>query len=67
MEIKLKVVPIRHPEPCPDGNTYLFNVQQWRSTDGGKTFHYAGYGRFCKNVQEIDDYTRAVFAAAGRG
>lgn len=40
---------------------YPFNVQLWQSYDGGKSFWYAGYGRFCRNADEIDAYAKDVF------
>jgi len=52
--LKMKVI------PTMDCN-YPWNVQKWHSYDGGKTFVYAGYGRFCKSIEEADEYIRSSF------
>lgn len=43
--------------PCdfPVGD-YLYNVQEWRSVDGGKTYCYCGIGKFCKTIVECCEY-----------
>lgn len=47
---------IHQPEATPE---YPFNVQLWYSSNGGKTFTYAGDGRFCKTIQEAEEYRAA--------
>ena len=44
---------IHKPEATPD---YPYNVQLWHSYDGGKTFWYAGYGRFFKDEESAAAY-----------
>lgn len=31
---------------------YIYNVQKWISVDGGKTYWYCGFGRFCHTFDE---------------
>lgn len=35
-----------------------YNVQLWHSYDGGKTFYYAGYGRFFKDFYEAEAWRK---------
>lgn len=49
---KIIVNPDEHAE-------YRYNVQLWESHDDGKTYVYAGRGKFCKTSKEA-----ARFAAA---
>lgn len=51
--VKFKILPLDIPF-----EGYLFNVQLWKSIDGGKTFCYAGFGKYCRNVEEVDSYIR---------
>lgn len=39
---------------------YNYNVMEWRSVDGGKTFLYCGYGKFCKTLEEAEQYANEV-------
>lgn len=41
---------------------YKYNVQIWRSIDGGKNFCYAGEGKFVKTKQELDNYLQQLDA-----
>ena len=47
--------------PCdfPVGD-YLYNVQEWRSVDGGETYCYCGIGKFCKTIVECCEYIVVV-------
>lgn len=40
---------------------FPWNVQKWYSYDGGNTIVYSGFGRFCKNSIEADEYIRSSF------
>jgi len=55
MDVKAywKIIPCAFPV---DG--YLYNVQEWRSVDGGKTFAYCGIGKFCKTIDECCEYIK---------
>lgn len=46
---------IYQPEYTPERP---YNVQLWHSYDGGKSFVYAGFGRFCKTKEEAEDYVK---------
>lgn len=46
---------IYQPNATPD---YPYNVQLWHSYDGGKTFCYAGYGRFFKDYYEAEAWRK---------
>lgn len=37
-------------------NGYLYYVQRMGSVDGGKTFWYCGYGKYCKTEEEAREY-----------
>lgn len=37
-----------------------YNVQVLTSVDNGKTYWYAGNGRFCNTLEEVKDYIREV-------
>lgn len=39
-----------------DNKEYPFSVQRWDSFDNGQTYTYAGYGKFCKTIDEVDEY-----------
>lgn len=41
--------------PDPDSE-YRYNVQLWHSHDGGKTFVYAGIGKFFKDIPTAGEY-----------
>ena len=32
---------------------YRFNVQIWQSIDNGKTWYYAGQGKYFQTIQEV--------------
>ena len=40
------------------GTDHAYNVQLWHSYDGGKTFYYAGYGRFFKDFYEAEAWRK---------
>ena len=44
------------PSDVWPGLNYIVGVHT--SVDGGKTFWYAGNGRFCKNLTEVFEYIR---------
>ena len=35
---------------------YKYNVEEWMSLDNGETYLYAGNGRFCKTLEEVENY-----------
>lgn len=37
-------------------NGYCFNVQVWRTADGGRTWYYSGEGRYFKTMAEVLAY-----------
>lgn len=39
---------------------YPYNVQVWKSLDGGKNFYYTRRGRFCRSMQEVAHYKDIV-------
>lgn len=41
---------------------FAYNVQIWVSVDGGKTFGYAGNGRFCRTLEEAREYAASSAA-----
>ena len=54
MEIKreYKVEKMSYPL---DG-VYNYNVQVWVSVDGGKSYWYAGIGKYCRNKREVSRF-----------
>ena len=36
----------------PLDGVYKYNVQVWTSVDGGKSYWYAGIGKYCRNKNE---------------
>ena len=46
---------IYQPDATPDAP---YNVQLWHSYDGGKTFWYAGYGRFFNDYYEAEAWRK---------
>lgn len=44
---------ITNPDPSAE---YRYNVQLWHSYDGGKTFVYAGCGKFFKDIPAAGAY-----------
>ena len=38
------------------GDGIKYNVQQWTSVDGGRSYWYAGIGKFCKDIKECKAY-----------
>ena len=50
----------------PLDGVYNYNVQVWTSIDGGKTFWYAGIGKYCRNKYEVwkfkNEYVRGGLA-----
>ena len=47
---------IYQPQATPD---VPYNVQLWHSYDGGATFIYAGYGKFCATYPEALSYAKS--------
>ena len=47
-----------------NGQEYRYNVQVHKSYDGGKTWWYAGHGRFCRTLAEAHRYARQVQSTA---
>lgn len=41
-----------------DREDYKYNVQIWKSTDGGKSWNYTGNGKFCQKREEIDEVVK---------
>ena len=39
---------------------YAYNVQEWRSVDGGEVFAYCGHGRYCRTLLEAEQYAESV-------
>ena len=39
---------------------YAYNVQEWRSVDGGEVFAYCGHGRYCRTLREAEQYAESV-------
>lgn len=35
---------------------YPINVQVWNLCDENKKYYYAGFGRFCKNKEEVNNF-----------
>lgn len=50
---KCKIEKLAFPVDC-----YNYNVSEWRSIDGGETFWYCGHGKFCKTLQEAEEYAK---------
>ena len=40
------------------GTDHAYNVQLWYSYDGGKSFYYAGYGRFFNDFYEAEAWRK---------
>lgn len=38
---------------------YYINVHILTSVDGGKTFYYAGNGRFCETIEEANAFCKS--------
>ena len=38
----------------PIDGVYHYNVQELTSVDGGKTFWYCGFGKFCRTLEEAN-------------
>ena len=36
-----------------------YNVQMWISFDGGKRWCYSGTGRYCKSMEEAQEYIKS--------
>lgn len=50
IRIKLKVLPVKYGER-------LWEVQHWKSFDGGVTYVYASESHFFETLEEVDTYT----------
>lgn len=35
---------------------YPYNIQQWTSVDGGKSYAYCGICRYCRTTEEINRF-----------
>ena len=46
----------------PIDGIYNYNVQRWTSTDGGKTFAYCGFGKYCRTEAEAQAYKKEMDA-----
>ena len=44
----------------PVDDVYLYNVQEFTSVDGGNTFWYCGFGKFCRTLEEANEYVRKM-------
>lgn len=44
----------------PVDDAYLYNVQELTSVDGGNTFWYCGFGKFCRTLEEANEYVRKM-------
>ena len=44
----------------PLDGVYEYNVQEFTSVDGGKTFWYCGFGKFCKTLEEANEYVQKM-------
>lgn len=44
----------------PLDGVYNYNVQELSSVDGGKTFWYCGFGKFCKTLNEANEYVKSM-------
>lgn len=42
----------------PVDGIYNYNVQELISVDGGNTFWYCGSGKFCRTLEEANEYVR---------
>ena len=42
----------------PLDNIYYYNAQKWISLDGGKTFYHCGEGKYCKTLEEAEEYKK---------
>lgn len=51
---KYKIIPLHFPI---DG-VYNYNVQEWRSVDGGNNFYYCGFGKYFKTFEECREYIK---------
>ena len=44
----------------PVDGVYNYNVQELTSVDGGQTFWYCGFGKFCRTLEEANEYVREM-------
>lgn len=44
----------------PVDGIYNYNVQELSSVDGGETFWYCGFGKFCRTLEEANEYVRQM-------
>ena len=44
----------------PLDGVYTYNVQELSSVDGGKTFWYCGFGKYCKTLNEANEYVKSM-------
>lgn len=40
----------------PLDGVYKYDAQLWTSIDGGKTFYHCGVGKYCKTLEEAEEY-----------
>lgn len=53
--VKVYISELRFPV---DG--YTHNAQIVRSVDGGNKYYYCGCGKFCKSLEEAEDYAHSL-------
>ena len=44
----------------PLDGVYNYDVQEWSSVDGGKTFWHCGFGKYCKTLAEANEYVKSM-------
>jgi len=44
----------------PVDGVYNYNVQELTSVDGGKSFWYCGFGKFCRTLEEANEYINSM-------
>lgn len=47
-------------ETTENGTEYKYNVKIFTSMDGGRTFYYAGNGKYFKTMKEAENYIKEV-------
>ena len=53
------------PNSFPVGG-YPYNVQEWRSVDGGENYCYCGIGKYCKTIDECCEYIKMAEKRLGQ-
>lgn len=44
----------------PVDGVYNYNVQELSSVDNGQTWWYCGFGKFCRTLEEANEYVRKM-------